>query len=171
MVRYVAFLRAINVGGNSQIRMDVLRDLFENAGFDNVRTYIASGNVLFNSEETDSAKVQTIIEAFLEKQMGKHIDVFVRTTRDIKTLVKKDPFRGETDDNIRRYVTFFYATPDIALTKTAECEIFSVKDGLVCSRVFMNKGRFGNLAKAFGKEATKGTTRDWDTVKAIAKLG
>jgi uncharacterized protein (DUF1697 family) len=67
-VRYVALLRGINVGGRTLVKMADLKTCFENLGFDRVSTYIASGNVLFDSDEEDAAKLATTIEGAIEQR-------------------------------------------------------------------------------------------------------
>src|SRR5581483_4758541 len=91
LTRHVAFLRGINVGGNKLIKMDALADVFRSAGFRNVRTYIASGNVLFDTRS---------IERSLEKTFGHDIAVVVFTLDEIASLIKRNPFKqveGESD--------------------------------------------------------------------------
>jgi uncharacterized protein (DUF1697 family) len=69
MPRYVAFLRAINVGGHI-VKMDALRRHFASLGFDDVETFIASGNVIFQSRSTAAAALERRIEACLEERLG-----------------------------------------------------------------------------------------------------
>ena len=77
MTRYVAFLRAINVGGHT-VKMDRLRALFEELKFANVETFIASGNVLFDSASKSTDAMETRIERHLEKALGYEVATFVR---------------------------------------------------------------------------------------------
>lgn len=69
--QYVAFLRGINVGGHGLIKMIDLKKAFEKMGFENVRTLLASGNVVFESEQTDNKALTTEIESFLKKAFEK----------------------------------------------------------------------------------------------------
>jgi Protein of unknown function (DUF1697) len=78
MPRFVAFLRAINVGGRN-VTMAALRAQFEALGFSNVETFIASGNVIFEAASRDSAALHRKIEAHLAKSLGHEVSTFVRT--------------------------------------------------------------------------------------------
>lgn len=78
MARYVAFLRAINVGGRV-VKMNVLRGLFESLELSNVETFIASGNVLFDSAARSAANLESRIEEHLERELGYEVATFIRT--------------------------------------------------------------------------------------------
>ena len=91
MTAYVALLRAVNLGGNSTLKMAALKRICEEAGLEKVKTYIASGNVLFESG-FGSEKVKKTIEAGLEKHAGKRIDVFVRTAKEMAAVLRLNPF-------------------------------------------------------------------------------
>ncbi len=84
MTTYVAFLRAINVGGHSIIKMTDLKQMFESFGLENVQTYIQSGNVIFESEETDTASLEKQIEEQVEKATG-------YKTRTLRENVSRSP--------------------------------------------------------------------------------
>lgn len=82
MPRYVAFLRAVNVGGRV-VKMDELRGLFEAAGLHDVATFIASGNVVFSTRAASTAKVEAMLEAALGEALGYDVPVFVRSTGEV----------------------------------------------------------------------------------------
>lgn len=108
-MKYVAFLRAINVGGHAIIKMTDLKKMFEAAGLANVQTYIQSGNVIFESEETaDSLAKQ--IERQLEKAAEYKIELFVRTMREVQSIAEKSPFKAKDGEIV--YVTFLNKKPD-----------------------------------------------------------
>ena len=89
--RYVAFLRAINVGGHV-VKMDALRALFESLRFTAVETFIASGNVIFHSPSADTAALEQRIEAHLAKQLGYPVSTFLRTPAELAAIVAHQPF-------------------------------------------------------------------------------
>lgn len=91
MGRWVALLRGINVGGSNVIKMDALRAAFENAGHTNVATYIASGNVLFDSPVKDAEKLEAAIEAVLAKQFEYEASVMLRSPSQMNAIVKGAP--------------------------------------------------------------------------------
>ncbi len=83
MTRYVAFLRGINVGGHQPVKMEELKKAFESMGFQNVKTLLASGNVLFETPETGADNLIKQIEGKLEKEFGRKV-----TTRNWNTVTK-----------------------------------------------------------------------------------
>ena len=83
MNKYVAFLRAINVGGNTVIKMAELKQIFESMGLENVQTYIQSGNVIFESGEEDPTSLEKQIERQIETATGYKTQLFVRTFREV----------------------------------------------------------------------------------------
>jgi uncharacterized protein (DUF1697 family) len=89
--RYVAFLRAINVGGHT-VKMDRLRAEFEALRFRNVGTFIASGNVLFSTPSPDAAELEARIETRLERTLGYPVATFLRTPEELHALVGDEPF-------------------------------------------------------------------------------
>ncbi|HET9911807.1 MAG TPA: DUF1697 domain-containing protein [Anaerolineales bacterium] len=109
MTKYVAFLRAINVGGNAIIKMTDLKLMFESAGLENVQTYIQSGNVIFETEEKDIDAVKKRIERQLEGAAGYKIHLFVRTMREFQSIVSKSPFTAKANEMV--YVAFLDQKP------------------------------------------------------------
>jgi uncharacterized protein (DUF1697 family) len=108
--RYIAFLRAINVGGNNVVKMDRLRKLFEGAGYTNVETFIASGNVIFDGAgKTDG--LARAIEAMLKDALGFEISTFVRTGAELKALAAHDAFTPAAVARAPRFNVAFLAKP------------------------------------------------------------
>lgn len=91
MYRYIAFLRAINVGGRN-VKMDVLRGFFETLGYADVRTFIASGNVLFKAAGTGGGELQPEIERYLLEKLGYEVATFVRTPDEVRSIIAYEPF-------------------------------------------------------------------------------
>ncbi|MDQ6830047.1 MAG: DUF1697 domain-containing protein [Gemmatimonadota bacterium] len=85
MTRYIAFLRAINVGGRV-VKMDRLREIFEARKLRNVETFIASGNVIFDARGTDAAEVEQEIERHLKKTLGYEVATFLRTPAELAAI-------------------------------------------------------------------------------------
>src|SRR5688572_21397703 len=94
MPRYAAFLRGINVGGNKKVPMAALRKALEKAGFRDTKTLLASGNVVFTTDEIDSAKVKGTFESAFTSEFGFSSYVVVRSADQIEKLMKSAPFRG-----------------------------------------------------------------------------
>ena len=91
MKKYIAFLRAINVGGHN-VKMDQLKKLFEELGFNNVETFIASGNVIFDFKPGDAGTLEKKIENHLFKSLGYEVSTFLRTNSELEEIVKYKPF-------------------------------------------------------------------------------
>ncbi|HET7145481.1 MAG TPA: DUF1697 domain-containing protein [Anaerolineales bacterium] len=92
MTRYIAFLRAINVGGHN-VKMDALRQLFESLDFSNVETFIASGNVIFESSAKNTAALEKKIESKLNTALGYEVSTFIRTNSELAGIAKYKPFK------------------------------------------------------------------------------
>ena len=112
MAKYIAFLRSINVGGHT-VKMDVLRLLFESLGFSNVETFIASGNVLFETTSKDANALEKKVEAKLREALGYDVATFIRTDAEIKAIVGYKPFpQSELDAATAFNVAFLKEPPD-----------------------------------------------------------
>jgi uncharacterized protein (DUF1697 family) len=111
-MRYVALLRGINVGGRSTIRMADLKECVEGLGYEDVGTFIASGNVLFSSSERDAAKLESAIERALERRFGLPIAVVVRSRAELSRVVKAIPPKWIGDTTLRVNVAFLRRTLD-----------------------------------------------------------
>lgn len=110
MTRYIALLRAINVGGHT-VKMDRLRALFTEFGFTQVETFIASGNVIFDSPE-EPAVLEEQIGAKLKAALGYEVGTFLRTTQEIAAVASTVPFGG--DEGRMIYVIFMAEPPSEA---------------------------------------------------------
>lgn len=91
MAQFITFLRAINVGGHT-VKMDHLRELFELSGFSSVETFIASGNVIFDTKSVDAAILEKRIEKQLREELGYEVATFIRTASKLADIAKYRPF-------------------------------------------------------------------------------
>lgn len=110
MTSYVALLRAVNVGGTGKLPMSELKAMCEAAGFAEVRTYIASGNVVFNSRLAESA-VKNLLEEKLRDYAGKSVGVMVRTAAEMAAVWAGNPFREAAPN---RTMAIFLDVPPLA---------------------------------------------------------
>ena len=92
MAVFIAFLRAVNVGGTGRLPMSELRELCRNCGLAEVTTYIQSGNVVFSSR-LDGSKVKRRLESTLRERMGKPVGVYVRTPAELDAIIERNPFK------------------------------------------------------------------------------
>lgn len=100
MTRYVAFLRAINVGGHV-VTMEALRARFERLGFSGVETFIASGNVIFEARSGDRGGLEATIEQALEKALGYEVATFLRTLPELAAIARGWPFEASATAQAR----------------------------------------------------------------------
>jgi uncharacterized protein (DUF1697 family) len=173
---YAAFLRGINVGGRT-IKMDKLCQVLQEQGFENVKTLLASGNVVFESKAGDST-ARANIEQAIKDAFGFEVHVIVRSAREVLTLVKENPFKAvKMTPNTRLYVTFLSKPPKskLKLPHTAlggDYKILNVTKGHVISVIALTpKSGTVNAMEILGKEfGIEITTRNWNTIQKVAKL-
>lgn len=108
--RYVAFLRAINVGGHT-VKMDRLRALFEEMGFGAVETFIASGNVIFDGDGGDAPAMEGRIERHLREALGYEVATFLRTTAEVDAVARHWPFAAGQGEETTLFVSFLHGAP------------------------------------------------------------
>jgi len=168
-------LRGINVGGHKKVPMAALKKAFESMGFKDVRTVLASGNVVFEAPGKDPHRDLTISQG-LEKAFGFPVPVILRTVRELRAIVAAEPFKGApSGPNVRLYVTFLAqkkpglsglrppsSVKGVSIVRVAPGEIFSV---VALSPDVGTPDLMAFLEKAVGKEVT---TRNWQTVIKLA---
>jgi uncharacterized protein (DUF1697 family) len=172
MTKYVAFLRAINVGGHAIIKMTDLKQMFESLGLENVQTYIQSGNVIFESDEEDTASMEKLIEDQVEKAIGHKTRLFVRTVQEVQSIAKKSPLTATGDEPV--YVSFLKEKADKKLQEAllafrSDADDFAVKGREVYNlRRDRDKSVFSNN---FVEKILKmpSTTRNLTVIKKIAE--
>ncbi len=174
MIRYVAFLRGINVSGQKLIKMEALRQYFELPGFKNIVTYIQSGNVLFDSKETDKGKLLAKIEKQLVKQLGYEVPVVIRSTEEIKEVIKKNPFEKEMNER-KLYVHFLSAAPDKVVHSSLEPYKSPGEDYKIIGKemYFLAPGMGNSKLTTTVIERKLGVTataRNWATINKIPAL-
>ena len=177
MIRYVAFLRAINVAGQKLIKMEELARIFTAAGCKNARTYIQSGNVIFDAASANAAGLRKKIETTLQSVLGYEVTVILKPLAEIEAIVRRNPFRKvKAGADVVVFVVFLSGEPKRMpklplVSKTENVEVFEVKDRaafIVCHR--KKNGLFGYPNKFVEKElGVLGTTRNWNTVNKILK--
>lgn len=172
-MKFVALLRGI-MPMNPNMRNEKLRGVLEELGLAGVQTVISSGNVLFESEETDSRKLEDLIEPTWQERLGFNSTTIIRSQAELQHLVDSEPFKGMDDSPTERLnVTFLkdragtdfkfpYEGSGYRVIGERDRAIFSVVDLSGASSPEVMKW----LEKQFGKEIT---TRTWKTVHRILK--
>ena len=178
MSKHIAFLRAINVGGHN-VKMDALRQLFESLEFSNVETFIASGNVIFETKTGNVKTLEKKIETCLYEALGYEVATFIRTDAELAEIVKYKPFLQSKLDTAAALNVGFLADPldDAAKQKLlflrTEIDDFNVHEREIywlCKKK-QSESKVSNVAieKALG---VKSTLRGVNTVHKLAeKLG
>jgi uncharacterized protein (DUF1697 family) len=175
MPKYIAFLRAINVGGHT-VKMDYLRNLFTGLGFRNVETFIASGNVIFDSAAKSSRALEKKIESCLLTALGYEVATFIRSTAELADIAQHKPFSDSELSAAAHalYIGFMASEPsDTAkkklLSLTTKVDDFRLNGREVywlCRTKFSDSQISGALlAKTLGMPAT---LRNSTTVKKMA---
>ena len=113
MATCVALLRAVNVGGTGKLPMSELKLMCEEAGFESVQTYIASGNVVFRTADSPE-KARSVLEKRLEDYAGTKIDALVRTAREMADLVEANPYPDQPGNRVAVMFLDRSPPPDIA---------------------------------------------------------
>ena len=169
MRRYAALLRGVSP---MNAKMPELKRCFEAAGFVDVKTVLASGNVVFSTPAAKAAVLEKRAEAALEKQLGRSFPVIVRSVDDLRALLDADPFeRFRLKPGSKRVVTFLRRAPREKLALPIELdgarilrmqgsEVFTAYVPSPRGAVFMTL-----IEKTFGKDIT---TRTWDTIRKVA---
>ena len=166
MTAYVALLRAVNVGGTGKLPMTELKAMCEAAGFDQVRTYIASGNVVFTSDLPED-RVRAAIEAPLEAYAGKSIGVLVRTAAEMADTLARNPFADKPGN---RTVALFVdgPLPPDALDAARNVKDEQIRLGKREIYIFYADGMADS--RLVIPAAKAGTARNMNTVAKLAEM-
>lgn len=175
MPKYIAFLRAINVGGHT-VKMDHLRRLFEEMGFANVETFIASGNVIFDATPISVPTLERGIEAALHAALGYAVATFIRTPAEVAEVTRHRPFPASEleAEGHALYIAFLADAPTAEATQkllsfTTEVDEFTVagREAYWLARRKMGASTFSGarLEKTLGMQAT---VRNVTTVRKLA---
>lgn len=175
-MKYVAFLRGINVGGKNKVKMETLREVCASIGFENVKTYINSGNVIFETAKSDDKKLAERLEKAIEKEFALNIKVMVRARSEIEEIVKNNPFDGQFENDKDLHVFFLdeelpTEKRELLLSNNNENEqYFAANREIFCLlRVsvldsLMGKDYIGKKLKV------SATARNWRTVNKILEV-
>ncbi len=175
-MKYAAFLRGINVGGHNKIKMETLREMFAALRFENVKTYINSGNVIFETSEIDENALVSKIEQAIQAGFSLNIKVMVRTIDEIVDIIENNPFAGQFENDKDLHVLFLdeelpAEKRDILLSNNNENEMFAVRNREIFCLL-----RVSVLDSLLGKDyigkklKTSATARNWRTVNKIVEL-
>ena len=177
MKTYIALLRGINVSGQKIIKMELLRKILAELGFENIRTYIQSGNIIFESKSLPVLKLETKIAAKIEEHFGFTVPVTIVTPEELLEIINKNPYANETlTDATQPYVSFLSEIP-----KAAHSEIFRTIDFKGDTFICVDKTLYLWYANGAGtsklsnatiesKLKLRSTVRNWKTVLKLHQL-
>jgi uncharacterized protein (DUF1697 family) len=174
---YIALLRAVNLGGHNRVSMTDLRELLTRLGFEECRSLLQSGNLVFRGPARSPDEIEDMLERDAKRRLDLAVDFFVRTGDEWEALVKRNPFRAEAAREPARLLAMCFKTaPEAAAVKQLQAAI----SGRECIRV---DGRHAYMVYPDGigrsrlthtlierKLAARGTGRNWNTVLKLAAL-
>jgi uncharacterized protein (DUF1697 family) len=174
---YIALLRGINLGGHKIVKMEQLRKTFADIGFEDVKTYIQSGNVVFKSSRQSCESLAKRIEEKVLSQFGFPAATVVKTAEEIGAVIKNNPLLKEKGIDVAKlHVTFLSCAPEKSLVKTLDA-FTAAPDKFRCSSqaIYLHcpngyhETKLGNnvLMKML-KVGT--TTRNWKTVNQLYEM-
>ena len=176
METYISILRGINVGGHKLIKMQALTKLYEDFGFKNVKTYIQSGNVVFQAKQTDSTLLEEMISKKITEIFTFEVPIIVKLQKEMAKIHKNNPFIHEKNyDTNLLHVTFLSQKPkqaDIAkITGDFGNDEFIISDKAVylyCPNSYSNS----KLTNTFFENKLKvsATTRNWKTTTELLNM-
>jgi uncharacterized protein (DUF1697 family) len=177
MPTYVAMLRGINVGGQKKIKMDRLREAFEALGFEQVKTYVQSGNVIFTAKSGSPLLLSKKVEEQILKDFGFPVSVILRTSHEMGQTIRNNPFMKEKGIDLSKlHVTFLASCPDKAVVQKLDALVagpdqfrYSGKEVyLYCPDGY---GRTKLSNNALERVLSVGaTTRNWRTANELFAL-
>lgn len=173
---YVALLRGINVGGNSKISMKELAQTFSGLGFQHIKTYINSGNIIFSDTSHTPSKLVSMLEAAIKKDFGMDIKVVIRDLKAISTITKKLPITWLNNSTMKTDVMFLWEeidSPKVLNELPTKPEIDEVKyvPGAILWRVDRENVTKSGMLKIIGTKLYKQLTiRNCNTVRKLHAL-
>lgn len=170
-MRWIALLRAVNLGARNKVPMAELRTLLEEAGYGDVRTYIASGNILLDAPAR-RAEVAAALEQLVADSFGVTTTAILRKPRDLAATLAAHPFGGDTSET---YVAFLAARPAKAAVARLEKAVGAERVVLAGADAYLRlpRGVHGSGLSVARLESLLGlpaTLRNWRTVAALDRL-
>jgi uncharacterized protein (DUF1697 family) len=173
---FIALLRGINVSGQKKIKMSELKSLFEEMGFQDVETYIQSGNVVFSSKKKSCEKLEAKISSGIKSRFNFDVHIIVINPEDIEYVLKNNPFIKKRKDAERLYVTFLAKMPSNDTIKKMLTIDYSPEEYFIDGKIIylfapngygkakLNNNFFENKLKVCG------TTRNWKSAIALSEM-
>lgn len=168
MTSYVALLRGVNLVGRSSLKMADLKSIAEALGLESVRTHIASGNLLFSSDEPEE-KLRQMLEKELQAHMGKEVRVMLRTAEEMESAVRSNPFADVPGNRVQAF--FMNESPPKDLLDTVRSQADDERIAAGKREVYVAYGERGiGRSRLRIPAAEEGTARNMNTVAKLAEL-
>lgn len=173
----ISLLRGVNVGGHRKVKMDDLRALYESLGFEDVQTYINSGNVLFKTTGRDLAGLRRRIEDAIERACGFRSDVILRTPADLRQAIAGNPFAAQPGLDASRFTVHFLAADPGAEARRLALAVNTGPEQLFIHGrelyIYYTNGMARpklSLPVVERTLRTLGTSRNWNTVRKLLEM-
>lgn len=177
MITYISMLRGINVGGNRIIKMDALRQCCATLGFQDVKTYIQSGNIIFKSKVVDSQELSDSLKNVIKSNFGFDVPVITMKMQELEAIVANNPFSKDNNkEETKLHVTFLSEKPDVKVFELLQngdyqndaLALFENAVYLYCPVAYHSS----KLSNIFFEKKLKltATTRNWKTTKELVNI-
>ena len=178
MPTYISLIRGINVGGHNMIPMAALKALHEELGFENVRTHLQSGNVLFTTKRAAAPKqLEKKIAGAIAKHADKEIAVIVRTPDELRDAIRRNPFPEWAERDPSHLVIVFLSDEPGSAAKKAIAEVTIEQLELLGRELYVNYGAGSGMGTSKltnvlieKKLGVRGTARNWNTINRLVEM-
>lgn len=177
MTTYISILRGINVSGQKSIRMKSLKELYEKLGFEEVKTYVQSGNIVFRSSELNAERLEEKISRQIIKEFGFEVPVMVMSMEQLKKIISNNPLsKDPRKEPAYLHVTFLASAPpevrmNMIENKKSEGEAIEVSGKAVylyCPNGYGKTKLSNNFLESILQVTA--TTRNWKTTQQLYKI-
>lgn len=175
---YISLLRAINIGGNNIIKMDALKEVYRSLGLKNIKSYLQTGNVVFETDEQNVFQLESMIEDEIEKRFGFRPKVIIRTLGELKEVIEKTPFTDRKERLPNRLLVMFLSEEP---TNEAKAQLAQVNTSLeelhlIGKQLYLYYPESVANSKLNTNVIEKklkfcGTARNWNTVIKLLEIG
>ncbi|NDK56370.1 DUF1697 domain-containing protein [Pontibacter fetidus] len=177
MPRYISILRGINVSGHRMIKMNALKELCSSLGFQNVQTYIQSGNIVYQHKEGSTNELSHTLKTAIEQSFGFDVPVITFTLDELTKIVNANPFLKDSSNQAEYFhVTFLSGKPEdsafeeikVGDYKNDKLELIGEAMYLYCPDSYSNS----KLTNSFFEKKLKvsATTRNWKTTNELLRI-
>jgi uncharacterized protein (DUF1697 family) len=177
MTTYISILRGINVSGHRMIKMQTLKELFTDLGFENIQTYIQSGNIVFQHKKTDPQKLEKKIAKAITEKSTFDVPVIVKKLEELQQIIAANPFlKDKTKELAHLHITFLTDEPDTESVNKIKAGSYQPDEFYLVNKVIYLycPNNYGNSKLTNGffekKLSLTATTRNWKTTNELINI-